>query len=510
MIATVSSPPSEALSHRQVVRVMLGIALCILLSALDQTIVVPAVPAMARDLKGFGQLSWIVSVYLLTSAAATPILGKLSDSYGRRNLLLISIVFFTACSLLCAAAGNLMEMVLFRALQGIGGAGLLAMSHAVIADVASPRERGRYQLYLSGTWGVASIVGPLTGGFLTDHLSWRAIFWINLPLGAAAFALTGWALAQLPRQARHASPIDYPGAALLTLAVVTTLLVLSWGGNEFAWNSPMILALGAAAAIAAFGLTVCERVRADALFPPRLFANSITVSGFALSFFNAICMMGATFLLPLFFQFIRGADAAASGTLLMPFLLAFVVLSYAGGKLARRLGRTKWLMVTASAATALGLALLAEDRNDVAGLSTMLYAVLTGGGIGLIQPCITMTVQNAVQTRDLGIATSGTLLFRMIGGAFGATMVGAVVIGVFNARMAALGATTRATLGTIRAAGDLTHGDVPRPLVEAALGQGFHWAFLGCAAAALMGMAIALATRDPVLRASTAPAPAGE
>ena len=488
---------------------MFGIALCILLSALDQTIVVPAVPAMAKDLAGFGQLSWIVSAYLITSAAATPILGKLSDSYGRRNLMLFSILFFTACSMLCAIAGTLMQMVLFRALQGIGGAGLLAMSHAVVADVAAPRERGRYQVWLSGTWGVASIVGPLTGGFLTDHLSWRAIFWINLPLGAAAFLLTSWAFSRLPRYERPRSRIDYPGAIFLTSAVITLLLVLSWGGNEFAWTSPAILGLGAASLASLALLAVCEVASVEALFPPRLFASPIIVSGFALSFFNAVCMMGATFLLPLFFQFVRGADAASSGGQIMPFLLAFVVLSYAGGRLARRIGRTKWLMVAASAATAAGLALLAFDRDDQAGFRTMFYAILTGGGIGLIQPCITMTVQNVVEIRDLGIATSGTLLFRMIGGAFGATMVGAVLTARFNARMEALGSTTRATLGTMRAGG-IAHGGISQQLIDAAMGSGFHWAFLGCASSALLGMVIAIAAGDPALRASVTPQPRGE
>jgi EmrB/QacA subfamily drug resistance transporter len=499
MVAQAHSPHPAVFAHEQIMRVMWGVAFCIFLSALDQTIVVPAVPAMAGDLKGFGQLSWIVSVYLLTSTAATPILGKLSDSYGRRSLLLLSVGIFTAASLFCALSTSLLEMVLFRAIQGIGGAGLLAMSHAVMADVASPRERGRYQLYLSGTWGVASIIGPLTGGYLTDHLSWRAIFWINLPLGLITFLLTVRALAILPRRQRHGANIDYPGAALLTLAVTAGLLLLGWGGNDYDWTSPLILGLGLVSVAAVGLLTLIERARPDPLFPGRLFTNGIAVSGFALSFCNAICMLGATFLLPLYFQFMRGVNASASGVLLMPFLLAFVVFSYVGGKTARRLGRTKWLMVAASLITAVGLLFMATAEEDTSHYLTTLYVIVVGAGIGLIQPCITMTVQNAVETRDLGVATSGTLLFRMIGGAFGATMVGAIVTGRFNAltaRHATLG-TLRAQAGSIAGAGD-------------ALASGFHFAFLGCAAMAILGVVIAVLAKDPVLRTTASLTPQGD
>ncbi len=310
-------------------------------------------------------------------------------------------------------------MAAARAIQGVGGAGLIAMSHAVMADIASPRERGRYQLYLSGTWGAAAIVGPLAGGFLTDHLSWRAIFWINLPLGLITFLLTVRALAILPRRQRHRANIDYPGAALLTLAVTAGLLLLSWGGNEYGWTSATILGLGAVCRSTAVGLlSLIEPARPDPLFPGWLFANFLALSGFALSFCNAVCMLGATFLLPLYFQFMRGADASSSGVLLMPFLLAFVVWSYVGGRMARRLGRTKWLMAAASAITAAGLLAMATAEDDASHYLTTLYVITVGAGIGLIQPCITMTVQNAVETRDLGVATSGTLLFRMIGGAF--------------------------------------------------------------------------------------------
>lgn len=502
MIAAARPTPAVLFTHAQIVRVMWGIGLCIFLSALDQTIVVPSVPAMAADLSGFGQLAWIVSVYLLTSTAATPILGKLSDLYGRRATMLTSIAIFTAASVLCAFSATLPEMVLSRGLQGIGGAGLIAMAHATMADVASPRERGRYQVYLSGTWGAASIVGPTLGGYLTDHLSWRAIFWINLPLGLLAFALTLQTLAILPRRARDSAPIDLPGAVLLVTAVSAGLLLLGWGGNEYGWTSLMILSLGTVATIALLLLTIVERARPDPLLPGRLFVNPVVRSGFALSFCNAVCMMGTTFLLPLYFQFLRGADASSSGIRLMPFLFAFVVLSYVGGRLARRLGRTKWLMAVASAVTGIGLVLMATTDETTSVLVSTAYISVVGGGIGLIQPCITMTVQNAVEIRDLGIATSGTLLFRMIGGAFGATLVGTMVVTMFNAGMERLGVSSGATLATIRAAREHFGGAAASSpaAIEQVLDISFHFAFLGCAAAAGIGLLIALAAKDPVLR----------
>jgi EmrB/QacA subfamily drug resistance transporter len=509
MIAAAKSPTAAPFTHEEIVRVMWGIGLCIFLSALDQTIVVPSVPAMAADLTGFGQLAWIVSVYLLTSTAATPILGKLSDLYGRRATLLASVAIFTAASALCAVSATLPQMVLFRGLQGIGGAGLIAMAHATMADIAAPRERGRYQVYLSGTWGAASIVGPTLGGYLTDHLSWRAIFWINLPLGLLAFVLTQQTLAILPRRPRQSAPIDLPGAIFLIAAVTAGLLLLGWGGNDYDWTSPTIIGLGTVAAISLALLTITERIVPEPLLPARLFVNPVVRSGFALSLCNAICMMGTTFLLPLYFQFLRGADASSSGIRLMPFLLAFVVLSYVGGRLARRLGRTKWLMVLASAITGIGLALMATTDETTSIAISSAYIVIVGGGIGLIQPCITMTVQNAVEIRDLGIATSGTLLFRMIGGAFGATLVGTIVVSRFNTGMERLGISSDATLATIRAArdhfGDIA--DLSPAAIEQVLDSSFHLAFLGCATAAALGLLIALAAKDPVLRTAGHPTP---
>ncbi|NNM56894.1 MFS transporter [Acidocella sp.] len=450
---------AKTYTHEEILPVIRGVALCILLAALDQTIIVPAVPRMARDLGGGSHIAWIISAYLLTGTAATPIFGRLSDIYGRRRLMQPAILVFAAASLGCAAATHFWEIALWRAVQGIGGAGLMVIAQTAIADVAPPRERGRYQIYMSGMWGIASIAGPMLGGALTDSLSWRGIFWVNLPLCALAWVFSGRALRRLPPHAGAGQRIDFLGAAVLVCAITAWLVLAASGGRDFPWDSRATLIL-VVSGVAFTGLTAWVEHHAPApMLPLRLFRNATVLGGLLLSATNSLCTFGGSLLLPLFFQYIKHTNAAASGLYTTPFLLAFVLLSYIGGRISRSLGRTKPTMLAALALCALGLGLLATMGASTPLLLCEAYSVLLGGGIGLVQPNITVAIQNAAQRGDVGVATGCMLLFRAIGGAFGATL----------------------------AAGML-------------LAHGFGAGFGACALVALLAVGIAAVMRDALLR----------
>lgn len=496
-------------SHQQILRVLSGIILCILLAALDQTVVIPAVPAIAADLNGFGHLSWIVTAYLLTSTAATPIYGKLSDTYGRRALLLPAIALFIVASVLCALAGSLTQLIAFRALQGIGGGGLMAMAQAAIADVVAPRERGRYQGYMASTWGIASIAGPIVGGYVTQHLSWRYVFWINLPLGLAAMVLSNRALRALVVERREAR-IDYLGAALLVGGITSWLLVLSWGGIEFPWASAPVVGLGVLGLALIAALAVQERRAPDPLLPPRLFSNAVFVRGVILAFFASLGLFAATFLLPLYFQLVRGVEAGASGALVVPFLASSTVGAYIAGQLARRLGRTKGILLVGLSGAAIGFALVGTLDAASPGALPILYQLLLGTSIGLTLPSVLVLVQNAAERRDVGTATGSLLFLRSMGGAFGSTVGGALLTGHFAAGMAALGVQKRIDLGSLRGGSDAL-GDLS-PALRAhaieALAGGFHLAFLVCCGLMALAVAVALGLQDVRLRSAGEAEPA--
>ncbi len=496
-----STAQDSLFSREQVMRVITGILICIFLGALDQTVVVPAVPAMAADLNSYGHLSWIISAYLLTTTAATPIYGKLSDLYGRRALLLPAIAWFMAASVLCGLAQSLPQLVAFRALQGLGGAGLLSMAQATIADVIAPRERGKYQAYFSGVWAVASIAGPILGGWITDALSWRWIFWINVPIGVVAFVVSSRALRILTVR-RVKARIDYAGAILLTTVITCVLLILSWGGETFPWRSWPIAGLGVGSLLALWLFAVQERQAPEPLLPPRLLRNSVLSLGVMAGFLATASIFAAAFLLPLFFQLVYGASAAASGTLMVPFLGGIVVGAFSAGMAARWLGRCKALMLTGFVAGAVGFVLLATIDALTSHALVTLYMVLASVGIGFCQPSSLVVVQNAAERRDVGTATAALLFLRSMGGAFGSTLAGSLLAARFAARMADSGLGQAFSLGVLRGhGGPVTLDTATQVVARAALVGGFDVAFLTCGLLAGIGVLVTLPMRDLPLRA---------
>jgi EmrB/QacA subfamily drug resistance transporter len=500
--------PAPTFTHQQILRVITGILLCILLAAIDQTVVIPAVPAMAAELHGFGHLSWIVSAYLLTSTASTPIYGRLSDIYGRRALLLPALALFAAASGLCALAQTLGQLIAARALQGIGGAGLMAMAQAAIADVVSPRERGRYQGYMASVWGLASVAGPVLGGYVTDHLSWRWIFWINVPIVVVAMVLCNRALKLLPVRNLRVR-IDYLGAALLTFGVSAWLFVLSSGGTEMAWTSPFLIGLFLFGALLFAVLIRHERRVRDPLLPPRLFANGVITRGVAIAFFASLALFGATFLLPLFFQLVRGADASGSGVLVVPFLGFNAVGAYTAGYFARRIGRIKTILLAGLGICILGFLLLGVVGARTSTALLVLFQAILGGGIGLMLPSSLVIVQNAAERRDVGIATGVLLFLRSMGGAFGSAFVGALLANRFAQVVAALNLHIDLNLSEVHGHSAALGGLAPgvREAMRAGLAGAFHLAFLGCGAVMIGATVIALGMRDLPLRTSSASEP---
>lgn len=427
-----------ALSHAEIMRVVWGAMICILLAALDQTVVIPALPSIASELGGYKQLSWIVAAYLITSTISTPIYGKLSDIYGRRRLLVACIAIFISTSILCALARSLTQLIWFRALQGLGGGGLMALTQATLADVMSPRERGRYQAYIAAVWAVSSVSGPLVGGFMAEDISWRSIFWINLPVGAAAMWACHNGLRRLAPPALAGKPrIDVVGMLLLSGALSVLLLALGWGGNEYAWGSPWILGLIGTGAVLLLLLVLQEFHARDPLLPPRVFKSRSYVGAATVSSLISLVIFLCLFTIPLYFQLARGATAAQAGLYLSPFMLASAAGNVAGSRYAKRFGTMRGEMRIAAFLACAGLVMLAALPLDAPAWLVIVAMVITGPGAGGCLIGSMMMLQNALAARDIGSGTSALLVLRSVGGASGSTLAGSIIAAGMAGRGAA-------------------------------------------------------------------------
>jgi EmrB/QacA subfamily drug resistance transporter len=413
------------LSHRQVLLVFSGLMLGMLLASLDQMIVSTALPTIVGELGGLEHLSWIITAYLLTSTTSMPLYGKLSDLFGRKLLFQFAISVFLVGSLLSGASQNMLELIAFRAVQGLGAGGIMTMAQAMIGDIISPRERGRYQGYLGTVFALSSVAGPLLGGLFTDHLTWRWVFYINLPLGLLALVVTQTVL-KLPFQ-RQEHPIDYLGSALMVGGISSLLLVTTWGGTEFPWGSPEIIGLSVAGVVLVCLFLVQETRAPEPLLPLRLFKEHVFSVGAVIMFVLGLAMFGSVAFLPIYLQVVGGASATTSGLRMVPLMLGVVVTSILAGQMITKTGKYRFFPISGTAITTLGLYLLSRLDAGSGPLEVSTYMVVLGVGLGMIMQVIVLAVQNAVPYRDLGIATAGANLFRSLGAAFGVAIFGSVL-----------------------------------------------------------------------------------
>jgi EmrB/QacA subfamily drug resistance transporter len=418
---------SSGLSHGKVIVIFVGLLLGILMSALDQTIVSTALPTIASDLNGLQEISWIITTYLLAQTIVMPIYGKVGDIIGRKLSFQIAIVIFLAGSVLAGIAQSMEMLIAFRAVQGIGAGGLMIGAQTIIAEIVTPRERGKYMSVMGPMIGVATVLGPLLGGYLTEAVSWRWIFYINVPIGIGAMIVTGVVL-KLPMQRRRPQ-VDYLGAMFMAGAVACLVLLLSWGGRRYGWLSPTIIGLAVGVLVLTPLFLWAERRAAEPVLPLRLFHDDVFRINAPLAFLIGIAMFGAVSYLPTFLQLSLGASATLSGVLLLPLMGGLMLAAVITGQLITRTGRYKIFPIIGAAFATVGMYLLSLMDADTSRTMSSLYMVVLGLGIGFIMPTLVLTVQNSVRREDMSTATAGINFFRQIGASFGTAVIGSLFVG---------------------------------------------------------------------------------
>jgi EmrB/QacA subfamily drug resistance transporter len=503
------------LSHKQILVVMGGLMVGMFLSALDQSIVGTALPRITSELGGLDKLSWVVTAYLLTATASTPLWGKISDLYGRRLLFQIAILTFLVGSLMAGFSQNIEQLIAFRAVQGLGGGGLMALALATIGDVIPPRERGRYQGYFAAVFGTSSVLGPVLGGWFADGPGWEWIFFINVPIGLVALVITSAAL-KMPHVRRDHS-IDYLGATLVVASVSSVLLYTAWAGPEHGWGSALGLGLVAAGVLLGVLFVLVELRATEPIIPMRLFRNSIFSISNLFGFLIGVAMFGSMIFIPIYLQVVDGMSPTASGLAMLPMVVGIFSTSITAGQLMTRTGRYKVFPILGSGIVILALFLLSTLDADSPYWFAGLAMYVMGAGLGFTMQVLITVVQNSVDRKDIGVATSSVTFFRSMGGSFGTALFGAILSSRLAVHMAD---ALQGRDGAAVAADDVSNNvqkinALPDPihdLVTGAFSSSLHDTFLSAVPLVVVAFAVAfflkekpLATRD----AAEAPSPVG-
>ncbi|RSS49439.1 DHA2 family efflux MFS transporter permease subunit [Streptomyces sp. WAC07061] len=505
--AVAAAPPVLDRRRRNVVfgTIMLGV----LLAALDQTIVGTALPTIVADLGGAAHMAWVVTAYLLAETVATVLVGKFGDLFGRKIVFQISAVVFIAGSFLCGLADNMTLLILWRGLQGIGAGGLMVTSMALIADVVPLRERGKYQGAIGAVFGVATVIGPLLGGLFTDHLSWRWAFYVNVPVAVLVVVAAARTIPSVRAAGRPV--IDYPGIALVTVGASALILATSWGGNEYAWDSPVIIGLFAGGALALALFCLAETRAAEPMLPMRLFRNPVFTVCSVLSFVVGFAMLGAMTFLPTYLQYVDADSATLSGVRTLPLVVGLLIASVFSGNATSKTGRYRIYPIVGCAVMGAGLYLLSLMGPGTGAWLESVYMFVLGAGIGLCMQVLTIAVQNTVDYADLGTATSGVTFFRTLGSSFGTAVFGTIYAGSLEPELnAAIAEAARATgadparIGAAAQSPQGVHGLDPAaagPVVDA-YADALHTVFLWTVPVAAVGFVVALFLKQVRLRDS--------